>query len=65
MFQYQLIADVHGSFVNLPGHFQVDIPFDILCNIFADIDFYHLAKKANEIVEAKNVIPGFSNKHFL
>ena len=55
------IADVHGSPGTLPGHFPLDKPFDILCNIFTDIDIYPLAK---EIAEAKNVIPGFSNKHF-
>ena len=58
------IADVHGSPGTLPGHFPLDKPFDILCNIFKDIDIYHLAKKANEIAGAKNVIPGFSNKYF-
>ena len=58
------IADVHGSPGTLPGHFPLDKPFDILCNIFKDIDIYLLAKKANEIAGAKNVIPGFSNKYF-
>ena len=59
------IADVHDLSGNLQGHFPVDTPFDILHNVFADIDIYHLAKQANEIVEAKKVIPGFSHKHFL
>ena len=58
------IADVHGSSRTLAGHFPVNIKFDTLRSFFADIDIYHLAKKANEILEAKNVIPGFSNKHF-
>lgn len=59
------IADVHGSSRTLAGHFPVNIKFDTLRNFFADIDIYHLAKQANEIVEAKKVIPGFSHKHFL
>ena len=59
------IADVHGSCGTLTGHFPVNIKFNTLRNVFADIDIYHLAKKVNEILETKNVIPGFSNKHFL
>ena len=55
-------ADTHDSPETLPGHFSLDKPFDILRNNFTDIDIYHLPKKANEIAEAKNIIPGFSNK---
>ena len=58
------IADVHGTSGTLTGHFPVNIKFDTLRNVFVDTDIYQLAKKANEILEAKNVIPGFSNKHF-